>query len=138
MKDTTLVIIVVIQLLICQWYLVIIRFKHFLNLCSFLFYLLLTWCNGILDSCITCRRCCTSCRSSRSCRRCCRLCWCRSRCRCCCKCCCTIYCCKSYDYLELIRYSIRFLRICRICSDYIFVVLEYYCDVFIDNCYILY
>ena len=51
---------------------------------------------------------------------------------------CTIYCCKSYDYLELIRYSIRFLRICRICSDYIFVVLECYCDVFIDNCYILY
>ena len=40
MKDTTLVIVVVIQLLICQWYVVIIRIEHFLNLCNFLFYLL--------------------------------------------------------------------------------------------------
>ena len=35
MKDTTLVIVVVIQLLICQWYVVIIRIEHFLNLCNF-------------------------------------------------------------------------------------------------------
>ena len=52
MKDTTLVIVVVIQLLICQWYVVIIRIEHFLNLCNFLFYLLYDRCNNVVDKCI--------------------------------------------------------------------------------------
>lgn len=55
MKDTTLVIVVVIQLLICQWYVVIIRIEHFLNLCNFLFYILYDRCNNVVDKCIACR-----------------------------------------------------------------------------------